>query len=135
MGNTVGVFEDPVIVGHDDDASVGAGGSVGSQDWMKAALTARIAGVSHKAMRFVAFEGRDLAPVPDGLPKGVVNVLLAVVDFFTQVMAQRLVKQTSDDEQRLQSRVTELRGVVKADLEKAARLKRTDGRFAPAKTA
>lgn len=29
--------------------------------------------------RFVAFEGRDLAPVPDGLPKGVVNVLLAVL--------------------------------------------------------
>ena len=35
----------------------GAGGTVGSQDWMKAALTAKIAGVSHKAMRFVAFEG------------------------------------------------------------------------------
>ncbi|HJV85986.1 MAG TPA: tripartite tricarboxylate transporter substrate binding protein [Noviherbaspirillum sp.] len=35
----------------------GAGGTVGSQDWMKAALTARAAGVSHKAMRFVAFEG------------------------------------------------------------------------------
>ncbi|MBB1033614.1 GAF domain-containing protein [Dietzia sp. CQ4] len=29
--------------------------------------------------RFVAFEGRDLAPVPEGLPKGVVNVLLAVL--------------------------------------------------------
>ena len=35
----------------------GAGGTVGSQDWMKAALTARAAGISHKAMRFVAFEG------------------------------------------------------------------------------
>ncbi|HJV83664.1 tripartite tricarboxylate transporter substrate binding protein [Noviherbaspirillum sp.] len=35
----------------------GAGGTVGSQDWMKAALTAKIAGVSHKTMRFVAFEG------------------------------------------------------------------------------
>lgn len=35
----------------------GAGGSVGSQDWMKAALTARAAGLDHKAMRFVAFEG------------------------------------------------------------------------------
>ncbi len=35
----------------------GAGGTVGSQDWMKAALTARAAGVSHKTMRFVAFEG------------------------------------------------------------------------------
>ncbi len=35
----------------------GAGGTVGSQDWMKAALTARAAGVNHKTMRFVAFEG------------------------------------------------------------------------------
>lgn len=35
----------------------GAGGTVGSQDWMKAALTARAAGISYKAMRFVAFEG------------------------------------------------------------------------------
>ncbi|HYD63503.1 MAG TPA: tripartite tricarboxylate transporter substrate binding protein [Noviherbaspirillum sp.] len=35
----------------------GAGGTIGSQDWMKAALTAKIAGVSHKTMRFVAFEG------------------------------------------------------------------------------
>lgn len=35
----------------------GAGGTVGSQDWMKAALTAKAAGVNHKAMRFVAFEG------------------------------------------------------------------------------
>lgn len=35
----------------------GAGGTVGSQDWMKAAMTAKAAGVSHKAMRFVAFEG------------------------------------------------------------------------------
>ena len=36
---------------------VGAGGSIGSQDWMKAALTARAAGVDFKRMRFVAFEG------------------------------------------------------------------------------
>lgn len=35
----------------------GAGGTVGSQDWMKAALTARAAGLSPKNMRFVAFEG------------------------------------------------------------------------------
>ncbi len=35
----------------------GAGGSIGSQDWMKAALLARAAGVGHKEMRFVAFEG------------------------------------------------------------------------------
>jgi putative tricarboxylic transport membrane protein len=35
----------------------GAGGSIGSQDWMKAALLAKSAGVSHKVIRFVAFEG------------------------------------------------------------------------------
>ena len=35
----------------------GAGGTVGSQDWMKAALVARAAGLNHKSMRFVAFEG------------------------------------------------------------------------------
>lgn len=36
---------------------LGAGGTIGSQDWMKAALLARAAGVSPKLMRFVAFEG------------------------------------------------------------------------------
>lgn len=35
----------------------GAGGTVGSQDWMKAAMTARAAGLDPKSMRFVAFEG------------------------------------------------------------------------------
>jgi putative tricarboxylic transport membrane protein len=35
----------------------GAGGTIGSQDWFKAALLARAAGVSHRAIRFVAFEG------------------------------------------------------------------------------
>ncbi|UZN51437.1 tripartite tricarboxylate transporter substrate binding protein [Cupriavidus cauae] len=35
----------------------GAGGSVGSQDWMKAALVAKQAGVEHRTMRYVAFEG------------------------------------------------------------------------------
>jgi putative tricarboxylic transport membrane protein len=36
---------------------LGGGGSVGSQDWMKAALTAKAAGVDYKRMRYVAFEG------------------------------------------------------------------------------
>ena len=45
------VKADPTKVGF------GAGGTVGSQDWMKAALTARSAGVDPRAMRFVAFEG------------------------------------------------------------------------------
>ena len=35
----------------------GAGGTVGSQDWTKAALIAKAAGLDYKAMRFVAFEG------------------------------------------------------------------------------
>ncbi len=35
----------------------GSGGSVGSQDWMKAALIAKEAGVNYKNMRYVAFEG------------------------------------------------------------------------------
>lgn len=35
----------------------GAGGTVGSQDWMKAALTAKAAGVSPQKLRYVAFEG------------------------------------------------------------------------------
>ncbi len=35
----------------------GAGGSVGSQDWTKAALIAKAAGVDPKSFRFVAFEG------------------------------------------------------------------------------
>jgi putative tricarboxylic transport membrane protein len=35
----------------------GAGGTVGSQDWMKAALTAKSAGLNPRSMRFVAFEG------------------------------------------------------------------------------
>ena len=35
----------------------GAGGSVGSQDWMKSALVAKAAGVDFKGMRYVAFEG------------------------------------------------------------------------------
>lgn len=36
---------------------LGAGGTIGSQDWMKAALLARAAGINPKVMRFVAFEG------------------------------------------------------------------------------
>lgn len=35
----------------------GAGGSVGSQDWMKSALIAKEAGVNFRKMRYVAFEG------------------------------------------------------------------------------
>jgi len=35
----------------------GAGGSIGSQDWVKAALLVRAAGGEHRALRFVSFEG------------------------------------------------------------------------------
>jgi len=35
----------------------GAGGTLGSQDWVKAALLVRAAGQDHKRMRFVSFEG------------------------------------------------------------------------------
>jgi putative tricarboxylic transport membrane protein len=38
-------------------AVFGAGGAVGSQDWVKAALLVRAAGRDHRAMRFVSFEG------------------------------------------------------------------------------
>ena len=36
---------------------IGAGGSVGSQDWMKAALLLRAVGADPRAMRYVAFDG------------------------------------------------------------------------------
>jgi len=42
---------------HPRAIAFGAGGTIGSQDWMKAALLARAAGIGHQAMRFVAFEG------------------------------------------------------------------------------
>lgn len=51
----------------------GAGGTIGSQDWFKAALLARAAGVSHKLMRFVAFEGGGEAMV--ALEGGHVDVM------------------------------------------------------------
>ncbi len=36
---------------------IGAGGTIGSQDWMKAAILVRAAGADPKTMRYVAFEG------------------------------------------------------------------------------
>lgn len=36
---------------------IGAGGTVGSQDWMQTALMARAAGIDPRAMRYVAMEG------------------------------------------------------------------------------
>lgn len=40
-----------------DSVVFGAAGSIGSQDWMKAALLVRAAGIDPKQMRFVAYEG------------------------------------------------------------------------------
>jgi len=40
-----------------DSVVFGASGSIGSQDWMKAALLTRAAGVDPKNMRFAAYEG------------------------------------------------------------------------------
>jgi putative tricarboxylic transport membrane protein len=40
-----------------DGAVFGGGGTVGSLDWIKAALLVKAAGRDHRAMRFVAFEG------------------------------------------------------------------------------
>lgn len=51
---------------------VGAGGSVGSQDWMKAALIAKAAGADPKAMRYVAFDGGGEAMA--GLLGGAIQV-------------------------------------------------------------
>lgn len=37
--------------------ALGSGGSIGSQDWFKAALVAKAAGIDPKEMKYVAFEG------------------------------------------------------------------------------
>jgi len=37
--------------------ALGSGGSIGSQDWMKAAMIAKLAGINPKDMKYVAFEG------------------------------------------------------------------------------
>ena len=52
-------LQDLVVALRTDSNKVvfGAGGTIGSQDWMKVALLAKASGVSHKAVRYVAFEG------------------------------------------------------------------------------
>lgn len=42
---------------HPGDITFGAGGTVGGQDWMKAALTAKAADISPHKLHYVAFEG------------------------------------------------------------------------------
>ena len=51
---------------------MGAGGTVGSQDWMKAALVAKAAGADPKALRYVAFDGGGEAMA--GLLGGAIQV-------------------------------------------------------------
>ena len=46
-----------LLKGNEAAAVFGAGGGVGSQDWVKASLLVKAAGGDHKAMRFVSFEG------------------------------------------------------------------------------
>ncbi len=75
----------------------GAGGTVGSQDWMKSALIAKAAGVPYRDMRYVAFEGGgetltallgghiqaysgDLAEIVPHLEGGKVRVLAVLAD-------------------------------------------------------
>jgi len=41
----------------------GAGGTVGSQDWMKSAIIARAAGIDYREMRYVPFEGGGEAQI------------------------------------------------------------------------
>lgn len=52
-------LEDFVAALKEDVSSVaiGAGGTVGSQDWMKPALVAKAAGVDPKGMRYLSYEG------------------------------------------------------------------------------
>ncbi|MCK2151260.1 tripartite tricarboxylate transporter substrate binding protein [Marinobacter alexandrii] len=74
-----------------------AGGTVGSQDWMKAALTAKAADVSPRDLRYVAFEGGgeslaallgehihvftgDLSELRPHLDSGKVRVLAALAE-------------------------------------------------------
>jgi len=52
-------LDDLVAALKEDPASIpiGAGGSVGSQDWMKAALVLRAAGADPRQMRYLSYEG------------------------------------------------------------------------------
>jgi putative tricarboxylic transport membrane protein len=67
--------------------AIGAGGTIGSQDWFKAALLARAAGVSHKLMRFVAFEGGGDAL--DALDGGHVQVVTGDAAEASQMLEHR----------------------------------------------
>jgi putative tricarboxylic transport membrane protein len=52
-------LDDLIAALKEDPTSVvfGAGGTVGSQDWMKSAIIAQAAGIDYRSMRYVPFEG------------------------------------------------------------------------------
>jgi putative tricarboxylic transport membrane protein len=69
-----------VMAALEEDASgvvMGAGGSVGSQDWMKAALLMRDIGLDPREMRYVAYDGGGAAKA--GLLGGQIEVYLGDV--------------------------------------------------------
>jgi putative tricarboxylic transport membrane protein len=76
---------------------VGAGGSVGSQDWMKAALLLRAVGADPRAMRYVAFDGGGEAIA--GLLGGAIQVYTGDVAEMTAHMdgSMRILAVMSDE--------------------------------------
>lgn len=71
-------------------AVFGAGGTVGSQDWVKAALLVKAAGSDHRSMRFVAFEGGGQAL--DALKGGHVDVFCGDVLEASEALADGELK-------------------------------------------
>jgi putative tricarboxylic transport membrane protein len=71
-------------------AVFGAGGTVGSQDWVKAALLVKACGSDHRAMRFVAFEGGGQALA--ALKGGHVDVFCGDVLEASEAMADGALK-------------------------------------------
>lgn len=68
----------------------GGSGTVGSQDWMKAALVARLAGLKPAGFQYVGFEGGGEALT--ALRSGYVNVVPGEVSEATAVMRQGQIR-------------------------------------------
>lgn len=68
----------------------GSSGTIGSQDWIKAALISKAAGVSHKKMRVVAFEGGGDAL--NALQGGHIQVLAGDTGEVTKLLSSGRVK-------------------------------------------
>jgi putative tricarboxylic transport membrane protein len=71
-------------------AVFGAGGGVGSQDWVKASLLVRAAGSDHRAMRFVSFEGGGQAVA--ALKGGHVDVFCGDMLEVTEALGDRKLR-------------------------------------------